>query len=759
MEGEVRLKETLEALAGRSGDLHKEALLAGQELTQILAGKREPSGPEDPVLCALVGNEAAAIARRTGWSTLVLNPGSTSTKVAVFAGLRLVAEDEVHLAPGTPDGVAERAAYVERWLVDAGLRLEELSGIAARGGFLGPVPAGTYRFSPEMVKDLGRAAYHHASNMAIPMAVELAGRGAGNVVITTTDPVNSDDVELGSRMTGSPAFAINGAGAHYLNLRAVAQFAAIGLERPLSDIDVVVCHMGGGTSAGRISGGRVIRVLRAFGDLPSANRAGRLPLKDLAIELKAGRYGVDALEREVLRSGGGMVALTGTDDLRVLLAFREKGASPGQVVKIDLVLRFFADRIAAGLAELSTGTKLPDAVFLTGGLARSEPMLAAISERYRLPVPIARVPGSLESGALAAGLIRVLAGVEAPRSYADARDELAERRRQEDDLIHTPVFTTGRPEGIQAPVTSFDMLIELAAAGDTLPTIALVGADNEESLLAAKLAALGGRRLARFVLLGPYERTSELAWELDLPIDDDHFTLIDAEEPVGRAVALLEAGLVASLMKGSVSTAALLKGYLGTLKTRGLTRKLKLSHIGLFEIPGRGRLIGVTDAALNPSPDLAMRVAILENAVDALHRIGIASPKIAVISATEKPTEAVASSMEGRELASLFAGRPDLIIEGPLSVDLALSPESAKDKRYEGRIRGDADLLLVPTIDVGNAVYKTLTVAGRAATAGVVIGGPEPIILMSRGDSSRSKLASIALALVLAGTASKGDDA
>jgi phosphate butyryltransferase len=121
-----------------------------------------------------------------------------------------------------------------------------------------------------------------------------------------------------------------------------------------------------------------------------------------------------------------------------------------------------------------------------------------------------------------------------------------------------------------------------------------------------------------------------------------------------------------------------------------------------------------------------------------------------VISATENASDKVLSSMEAKEIARRFAGRDDLVIEGPISVDLALSPESAREKGYGGLIRGDADLLLVPTIDVGNAIYKSLTVAGGATTAGAVIGGAAPIVLTSRGDSARSKLASIAFAIVLA---------
>jgi len=279
--------------------------------------------------------------------------------------------------------------------------------------------------------------------------------------------------------------------------------------------------------------------------------------------------------------------------------------------------------------------------------------------------------------------------------------------------------------------------------------VAVVGADNEEALLAAKLAVEEGH-LARFLLVGPHGRVSQLAWELDVPIDDENFLLVDAADPVTRSMELLQAGLCDTLMKGSVMTAALLKGYLGYLKGKGLTgHGLLLSHIGLFEIPGRGRLVAITDAAINTNPDVEARVRILENALSVLHLLGFARPKVAVVSAVEKVSRAVTSSVEGEAIAARFAGRTDLIIEGPLSVDLSLSPDSAREKKYRGQIQGDADLLLVPDLDVGNAIYKAFTVTSGAALAGAVIGGEAPFVLTSRGDSSKSKLASLALALLL----------
>jgi len=340
--------------------------------------------------------------------------------------------------------------------------------------------------------------------------------------------------------------------------------------------------------------------------------------------------------------------------------------------------------------------------------------------------------------------------------YVAVRDRLAadraEREHALDEALRRSAPAQLSGAGLHRVSSMNDIVLAASAKeGEALPVIAIAGADNEEALLAAKLANNeGGTRLARFLLVGPYGPISDLAWELDVPIDEENFFIVDSPCPVSTAVALYGDGVADIIMKGNVTTAELLKGYFSGLKSRGLTRPgLKLSHLGLFEIPGRAKLIAIADAALNPNPDLDGRASILENSLVALKALGIDRPKVAVISATEKPSDKVLSSVEGKEMERRFAGRGDLIIEGPISVDLALSPESAHEKHYDGRIRGDADLLLVPNIDVGNAIYKSFTVAGGATTAGAVIGGAAPIVLTSRGDSARSKLSSLAFAIVL----------
>ncbi|MDD5307545.1 MAG: butyrate kinase [Deltaproteobacteria bacterium] len=714
--------------------------------------RRVRPGAEDPVLALLLGAELSDLVRRMRWSSLVINPGSTSTKVAVYNGLTLVTGDELHAEPGTEKGVAQRVRRILAWLKERRLDVSDVTGIASRGGLVAPVPGGTYQVVPAMIEDLARAPYPHASNMSVPIALALKELAKEDLVVTVTDPGTVDETELVHRMTGSPRVRSRGALAHHLNMHAVAEITARVLGRDLKSLHLAICHMGGGMSAGRFKDGRMVQAAHAFGDLPSANRSGRLPLHELIRRMESREYSLEDLKREVVSSGGGLLALAGTDDFQAFFAFRDGGATPAQARKVDLVTQMYANRVAGCLLELSADERPLDAIVLTGGLARSERFCAMVAQRIHLDVPVARLPGSVEAAALVAGLLRACADPASCLSYTAERDRLEARRTDEDALLETTVFERPllrRREG-SPPRKMDDIIADARPTGDP-PFIVIAGADNEEALLAAKLANMeGSYRLARFLLVGPYARVCELAWELDVPIDEENYFVVDAMDPAARAAALHEAGAADILMKGSVMTATLLKAYLGGLKRKGLTgRGPRLSHLSLFDVPGRGKLLAVTDAAMNTSPDIDARVDILDNALAALRLLGIREPRVAVISATEKPSEAVTSSMEARVIAERFKDRRDLIIEGPLSVDLALSPGAAHEKGYKGRIQGDADLLLVPNIDVGNAIYKTLTVASGAVTAGAIIGGKGPLILTSRGDSSRSKLASIALALVL----------
>lgn len=710
-------------------------------------------GEENPLLASLLGEERCAIVRKSGWNLLVINPGSTSTKVAVFAGLRQMASDNIGLDPACPDGLQPRIATIRSWMQERGFLLSEIHGIAVRGGFVAPVAAGSYRVTPAMLDDLEKPAMHHASNLAVPIALELAAGTDQEALLTLTDPVTVDEVEPVYRLTGSGRIRDDGTAVHALNHRAVMRMAAALAGRPVGGLHAITCHMGGGMSAVRHLGGRMVQVAPAFGAMPSANRSGALPLHKVLRAVADGRIALDEIMRD-LTAEGGLLALAGTNDFKALFE-RRRQARGLQAEKIDLVTSFFVNRVAAAILSLAADERPLDLVVLTGGLAFDAEFTSRIAGRIHLP--LARMPGALEQEALAAGLLRGFIEPESLGDYGAARAAYVSEREREEQLFSTPVFqAAAAADKSGVPRSMRDVFASARPEGAEPLTVALVGAHNVEALLAARmLNEFHHQPLARFLLVGPYAQVSQLCWELDVPVDMNWYTLVDADEPIQRAVELFEAGAADTLMKGNVMTGDLLKGYLRHLKQSGFSLR-RLSHLSLFEIPGRGKLLGVTDAGINTYPDVDARIEILENALDALRLLNHRRPKVAVISAVEKPSRAVESSTQAQTIAVRLQDRDDLIIDGPISVDIALSSHAAKEKGYAGRIRGDADLLLLPDIDAGNVIYKAFTAVVGATAAGAVLGGDAPLILTSRGDSAETKLASIALVLALARGARKG---
>jgi phosphate butyryltransferase len=710
----------------------------GGRIGELLASRKV--GSEDGVLLALLGRDLAQVARRTGWNSLVIRTDAGETIASVYVGVKLLAEAAVPNPDGHPDDATSRAEAVRRWFAERSLRFEELSGVAAAGGFMAVVPPGTYRLSDAMVADLEHSAFAHPANLAIPAALALAADIGTDAIRTTSDPRSSGDAGAAQRIALSPRLKSRATVAHVASLRAAVSLLAETIGAPFADLRIIAAHFGRESSAARIVGGRLERVLSCFGALPAASSSGPLPVADLLLGLAGHDPRLEDVCAEVFSGAGGLEAMG-----------RAPRADRGGVLHSA-----FARDAASGLMALAAGPSPVDAVVLTGELLCDAELAAAVVDNLSICAPIVCIPGTLETSALCAGLLHACAEPGGASDYVAVRDRFAADRAEQDRGLDAAIFGSPPPPraaGRRRTCSVNDIILAAASdVGAALPVIAIAGADNEEALLAAKLANHeDGVRLARFLLVGPYGPISDLAWELDVPIDEENFFVVDSSHPVDTAVALYADGIADIVMKGAVTTATLLKGYFGGLKSHGLSRPgLKLSHLGLFDIPGRSKLVAIADAALNPDPDLDLRAAILENSLVALRALGIDRPKVAVISATEKPSDKVLSSVEGKEIARRFADRTDLIIEGPISVDLALSPESAREKRYGGLIRGDADLLLVPHIDVGNAIYKSLTVVGGATTAGAVIGGAAPIVLTSRGDSARSKLASIAFAIVLA---------
>jgi len=228
----------------------------------------------------------------------------------------------------------------------------------------------------------------------------------------------------------------------------------------------------------------------------------------------------------------------------------------------------------------------------------------------------------------------------------------------------------------------------------------------------------------------------------------EDFTIFDMSSDkaiIRKSVELVVNGEADILMKGKVTTAQLLKGVLN--KEFGMKHKSFMSHFALFEIKKYHKLLAITDVALNILPNLEHKVHILNNAVNFIRKIGIEKPNVAVLSAIEMVNEKMPSTMDAA-LLSIMQRRGQIkncLVDGPLAFDNAISLESKKQKKLGGEVAGNADILLVPNVESGNILYKSLVAFAGAKVAGIVLGADFPIVLTSRADSEETKLNSILL--------------
>ena len=279
--------------------------------------------------------------------------------------------------------------------------------------------------------------------------------------------------------------------------------------------------------------------------------------------------------------------------------------------------------------------------------------------------------------------------------------------------------------------------------------IAVAGADGELALASVRLAHEAGLIIP--TLVGGEARIRALADNMQWDIGDFRILPADNEHQCAAiAVALASRGEVATLMKGQVHTDTLMRAVLD--RETGLRTGRRLSHLFHMTIPAREGSLLITDAAVNVAPNITTKLDIIRNAVDVLHALDVARPKVAVLSATEQVTPAMPSSLEAAEITERAAAGEivDADVYGPLAMDIALSPAAAAVKDIAHPVAGHADIVLVPNIETGNAVYKALVYLMSACPAGLVMGARAPIILTSRADPPEARLASVALATIVA---------
>jgi len=293
---------------------------------------------------------------------------------------------------------------------------------------------------------------------------------------------------------------------------------------------------------------------------------------------------------------------------------------------------------------------------------------------------------------------------------------------------------------------NFREVLEKLKGSGNHPVVSVAVAQDGPVLEAIKLAY--DLELASAILVGDAEKITPLLAAVGLPADITVVHEADDTAAAAAAVALVKEGQAQILMKGLVNTAVFLKAVLKG--ETGLRCGKMLSHLSALEIPGSEKLLFLTDAALNTYPTLEEKKGILVNAMETLGDMGISNPKVALLAANEAVSPKMPATVDAAALVELNDQGilPPGVVEGPVAMDVIASAEAAKHKGISSKIAGAVDLILMPNIETGNAVVKTLTHYANAKFAGIVVGAANPIVLTSRSETPEGKLYSIALALL-----------
>jgi phosphate acetyltransferase len=294
----------------------------------------------------------------------------------------------------------------------------------------------------------------------------------------------------------------------------------------------------------------------------------------------------------------------------------------------------------------------------------------------------------------------------------------------------------------------YDQLIERTRVLPAAPTVVAHPCDETSLLGAVEAAGLG---IIIPILVGPRRKIEAVAQKAGADISG--FRLVDSPHShasASLAVELIRAGEGALLMKGSLHTDELMHEV--TSSATGLRTARRISHVFVMDVPTYAEPLFITDAAINIFPDLDTKVDIVQNAIDLAQALDIAEPRVAILSAMETVNAKVASTIDAAALCKM-AERGQIkggILDGPLALDNAINVEAAAIKNIVSPVAGRADVLIVPDLEAGNMLAKSLTFLAGADAAGIVLGARVPIILTSRADSLTTRLASCAVACLVA---------
>ncbi len=350
---------------------------------------------------------------------LVINPGSTSTKVALFKNEKTVfsisiihSADELSKFNRIIDQLDYRLRMVKKIFRENSVDIKQIDCIVGRGGLLRPIPGGTYAVNQKMLKDLKEAKRgEHASNLGGIMSHHL-GKAQG-IPAFIVDPVVVDEMEPLARTSGHPAIERRSI-FHALNQKAVARKAAFNLGKPYEKINLIVVHLGGGISIGCHIKGKVVDVNNALdGDGPFApERTGGLPSGQLAELCFSGKYNLEEMKK-ILTGQGGVVAYLGTNDMKEVESRMKSG--DGHARKIVEAMAYQVAKTISGMAAVAKGRV--DGIVLTGGLARDQEFIRMIRERVSWIGKILVYPGEDEMLALAQGALKALKNEKSVLQY------------------------------------------------------------------------------------------------------------------------------------------------------------------------------------------------------------------------------------------------------------------------------------------------------------------------------------------------------
>lgn len=294
----------------------------------------------------------------------------------------------------------------------------------------------------------------------------------------------------------------------------------------------------------------------------------------------------------------------------------------------------------------------------------------------------------------------------------------------------------------------YERLLERCRHLEPVPT-AIVHPCEASALKAAMRAAERGVIVP--LLVGPAERIRAIAGEAEIDLGDAE--IIDtphSHASAAEAVALVRAGRAELLMKGSLHTDELMAAVVS--REGGLRTERRISHAMVMDVPAYHKVLIVTDAAINIAPTLEDKIDICQNAIDMAISIGLAHPKVAILAAVESVTSRMPATIDAAALCKM-AERGQITgatLDGPLGFDSAISREAAATKSIRSEVAGDPDILVVPDLEAGNILVKQLNFLGNADSAGLVLGARAPVILTSRADTIRTRIASCAIAVLVA---------